>query len=117
LEYRSIQSHKNGVLRQAERNVRAAEKAVKYWGRLAEKAERRATRKRLKEEEARVLGQMAAELRDQRERMKKKQKESTGCRTIKQLLKEVDQRMPELRSAVEKYDAELGVSVVIQPFQ
>jgi len=117
LEYRSIQSHKNGVLRQAERNVRAAEKAVKYWGRLAEKAERRATRKRLKEEEARVLGQMAAELREQREKMKKKQKESTGCRTIKQLLKEVDQRMPELRSAVEKYDAELGVSVVIQPFQ
>ena len=95
LEFKRIQSFKNQLAKQANRNVRLAEKEVKYWHKLVGRWERRnqklldAERQRQAEAKERVI---------------------LGGKSIKELLQELDNRYPEIHAAVQRYDNDLQVS-------
>lgn len=91
-EFQSIQAHKNQVLKQAEKDLRAAKREVKYWSKLAEKVENRERRR----EESSQLAEHGLSLRD--------------------ILREVDNRTSELVDAVGRYDDELHVCTWRIPF-
>lgn len=97
-EFKSIASRKKNLVREAERYVRAAEKEVKFWTRMVEKEERR---ERRKQEGGSLYTKKDEEI------------ELIGC-TLRELLQEVDSRMPELIEAAEKYDDEFQVREVVQ---
>lgn len=89
LEFKSIQAFKKKVLVQAERNVRNSNKEIKYWKKRATIWERRQKRK---QEQRKTVAQFVQERRD------------LGGGTAKKLLQEIDNRMPEILAAVERYD-------------
>jgi len=94
LEFLSIQSSKNQSLRQAERNVRTAEKEVKYWHKLVQRWERR------KQRQSEAQRQRQTEVRERAE---------LGGHSIKEVLQEIDSRMPEIAETVKRYDDLLQV--------
>jgi hypothetical protein len=94
-EFGRIKSGKNQSLKQAERNVRAAEKEVKYWGKLVTVWEKQQQRK------------LEAEKQKQEEEL---QRELLGGKSLKEFLQEIDSRMPEIQEAVKSYDDSLQVS-------
>jgi len=89
LEFKRLQSSKNQTMRQAERNVRVAEKEVKYWHKLMASWERRSKK------------QLEAERQRQAE---VKEREALGGKSIKEVLHEIDGRMPLIVAAVKRYD-------------
>jgi hypothetical protein len=98
LEFKSINAHKRQILSQAEKNLRNAGKEVKYWKKRAEVFERRQQRKlERKLEQAKIINQ----LEDERRQL--------GGGTAKELLQDIDNRMPDILSAVARYDAKLEV--------
>jgi len=104
-EFKAIQKHKTDVLRQAERDVRASEKQVSYWFKKAERIELRREKKerrelQKKELEARIAAFNAEEMQMERNLL--------GC-TKRELLGQVDERMPELLSAAGRYEQEAKV--------
>eukprot|EP00977_Amphora_coffeiformis_P008882 scaffold2013_cov139-Amphora_coffeaeformis.AAC.2 len=89
-EFRRIRSEKKTILRQAERDNRAATKEVKYWKNQVQISKRR----ELREQKRQVL----------QVHKREEEKEVLGGKTARQMLQEVDKRMPELLQAAEKYD-------------
>jgi len=89
-EFRRLQGRKTQALKQAERDVRAAQREIKYWTVLRDKKRNKSTttdntRKMYQTEKALLLG-----------------------RTSRQFLREVDQRANELIEACELYDDEFN---------
>ena len=93
-EFQRIKSLKTQTAKDAERNVRAAEKEVAYWSKLAELYEKREERK-LHQERIRQI--------------QEEEREGFGGVTLKELLHDIDKRMPELISAMSRYDEEYEV--------
>jgi len=89
-EFRRIRSEKKTVLRQAERDHRAATKEAKYWKNQVQIAKR----KEIREQKRQVL----------QVHKREEEKEVLGGKTARQMLHEVDKRMPELLQAAEEYD-------------
>jgi hypothetical protein len=101
LEFKSIKAHKRQVLVQAEKNLGKASKEVKYWKKRAEVFERRQQRKLdRKLEQAKIIKR----LEDERRQL--------GGGTAKELLQDIDNRMPDILSAVARYDAIFEVRLV-----
>jgi hypothetical protein len=101
LEFKSIKAHKRQVLNQAEKNLAKASKEVKFWRKGAEVFERRQQRKLdRKLEQAKII----KHIQDERRQL--------GGGTAKELLKDIDSRMPDILSAVARYDAKLEVCLV-----
>jgi hypothetical protein len=101
LEFKSIKAHKRQVLSQAEKNLAKASKEVKFWKKRAEVFERRQQRKLdRKVEQAKIIKR----LEDERRQL--------GGGTAKELLQDIDNRMPDILSAVARYDAKLEVRLV-----
>ena len=94
LEFLSIRSSKNQSLRQAKQNVRTAEKEVKYWHKLVQRWERR------KQRQSEAQRQRQTEVRERAE---------LGGNSIKEVLQEIDSRMPEIAETVKRYDDLLQV--------
>jgi hypothetical protein len=90
-EFQSVQAHKNHVLKQAEKDLRAAKREVKYWSKLVEKAENREKR-----------------------REESSQHAEHGL-TLREILREIDNRTSELVDAVGRYDEEMHVRVRRHP--
>lgn len=91
-EFQSLKGHKNQVLKQAERDVRWAEKEVKFWSQRAEKDEMREQRK-----------QETITFREE-------EKEQLGGFTMRELLRDAVDRADELAAAADRYDEEFEVS-------
>jgi len=89
LEFKSIQSSKRTSLLQAERNVRAAEKEVKYWHKLIQRWER--------------LNQRQVDAQRQKQ-TEVKERSILGGKSIKELLQDIDARMPEIQETIKEYD-------------
>jgi hypothetical protein len=101
LEFKSIKAHKRQVLSQAEKNLAKASKEVKFWKKRAEVFERRQQRKLdRKLEQSKIIKR----LEDERRQL--------GGGTAKELLQDIDNRMPDILSAVARYDAKLEVRLV-----
>lgn len=94
LEFKRIQSSKSQLAKQAGRNVRLAEKEVKYWHKLVGRWVRR-NQKQLDAERQRQA--------EARERV------VLGGKSIKELLQELDGRFPEINAAIQRYDNDLQV--------
>jgi hypothetical protein len=88
-EFRRLKSIKSSTLKKAERALRLAEKEVKYWRNRFTIWERRNERR------------LEAERQRQNEAL---QKQQFGGKTMRELLSEIDQRMPIMLQAVEQYD-------------
>lgn len=89
-EFRRIRSHKKSALVQAERDNRAAIKEVKYWKHQIEAEKRKEIREQKK------LEQQVQKVDEEREVL--------GGKTARQLLKEIDDQLPDLLAAAEDYD-------------
>lgn len=89
MEFNRIKREKNQLLKTASRNVRLAQKEVKYWTRLESVWERREER-RLEHQR-----QQAAEAM---------QKACLGGKTTKELLKDLDDKMPTILQAMKNFD-------------
>lgn len=101
LEFKSIKAHKRTVLSQAEKNLGKASKEVKYWKKNAEVFERRQQRKLdRKVEQAKIVKR----LEDERRQL--------GGGTAKDLLRDIDNRMPDILAAAARYDVKLEVRLV-----
>jgi hypothetical protein len=101
LEFKSIKAHKRQVLNQAEKNLGKASKEVKFWKKRAEVFERRQQRKLdRKLEQAKITKR----LEDERRQL--------GGGTAKELLQDIDNRMPDILSAIARYDAKFEVRLV-----
>jgi hypothetical protein len=88
-EFARVRGQKNHNLKRAEKTVRVAKKEVAYWkkhGRVWERQEER----RLEKERIRKL--------------QEEERASFGGGTLKELLQDIDQRMPVLISAASQYD-------------
>jgi hypothetical protein len=98
LEFKSLKAHKKKVVMQAEKNVRNAGKEVNYWKKRVKIFERQEQRKL-----ERTLEQtkITKELEDERRQL--------GGGTAKELLQDIDNKMPDILSAVARYDAKLEV--------
>jgi pyruvate/2-oxoglutarate dehydrogenase complex dihydrolipoamide acyltransferase (E2) component len=99
-EFRAIEASKKRSLREAEKAVRAAVKEVAYWKKRAVFWARQEERRRETERIKKVWAEEMANLGG----------------TIKQLLHEVDERMPELLAAASKYDEVFEVRDVVVGF-
>jgi hypothetical protein len=95
-EFRRLKSIKSSTLKKAERALRLAEKEVKYWRNRFTIWERRNERR------------LEAERQRQNEVL---QKQQFGGKTMRELLSEMDQRMPIMLQAVEQYDNAIMVRV------
>jgi hypothetical protein len=101
LEFKSIKAHKRQVLSLAEKNLGKASKEVKFWKKRAAVFERRQQRKLdRKLEQAKITKR----LEDERRQL--------GGGTAKELLRDIDNRMPDILSAVARYDAKFEVRLV-----
>jgi hypothetical protein len=89
LEFKRIRGHKTLVHKQAKRDLRQAERELKYWKSIANKQKRREMRKA-----------------ENRQSLKTKQEEERRLLggTIKEVLQQIDARMPELVQAAAEYD-------------
>lgn len=114
-EFCVIQNHKKRVLKEAEKNVRLAEKEVKFWSKRMEKVlrqeERRAERQRILDEmDARMKAAAAAAAAAASAVAEPDPviEEDMGLsnKQIKELMKEVLDRKDELNEAVAQYDEE-----------
>ena len=86
--FQAVASRQTQVLRQATRSMRAAEKEVAYWTKRAVVWNRQASRRLEMKAAQRAAAQERADYGG----------------TLKQLLQQVDQRMPELLEAAAQYD-------------
>jgi hypothetical protein len=93
-EFRRIKSEKTQTLALAERNVRAADKEVKYWKKLVDIEKRKAQR------------QLEAERQRQQE---EQQRATLGGRSMKEMVQYIDSCLPKLQHAVKRYDDSLQV--------
>ena len=89
LEFKRIQSSKTQLAKQADRNVRLAEKEVKYWHKLVGRWERR-NRKHFEAERQRQT--------------EAKERVVLGGKSIKELLQDLDVRFPEIVAVAQRYD-------------
>jgi len=96
-EFQRLKSHKSQVLKDTRRVVGAAEKEVAYWKKQVDLWQKRQERKRLNEI---------------RKKEMEEQRAGFGGGTLKELLQNIDRRMPELLSAIERYDEEYVVGLV-----
>jgi len=95
LEFKRIKGQKTQCLKQAKRNVRLAEREIKYWKGRAEKWQRRHKRK---QEAEKVVKEFERE------------RDVLG-KSAKELLQEIDGRMPELIEVAECYDNKFEVCI------
>ena len=93
-EFQRIKSLKTQTLKEAQRLVKAAEKQVVYWKRQVAKYE---IKKAKQGEKQRKQQLQQAALQD------------FGGKTLKQLGREIDQKMPTLVAALQRYDQEYEV--------
>ena len=96
-EFNSIKAHKKRTLKDAERNTRLAEKEVSYWTKRASIWERQQERQR-----AAAAAKQAAE-----------QERADLGGTVRELMQDIDRRMPELLAAVSEYDEVFEVSIYL----
>lgn len=92
-EFKRVRGEKTSILKQADRDKRAADKEVRFWEKQVERADQRQQR------------------RLEATTFKDEQREQLGV-TIKELMQQVDSRLPELLEAAEQYDEEFEVSKV-----
>ncbi|GKY91187.1 hypothetical protein MPSEU_000091400 [Mayamaea pseudoterrestris] len=90
-EFQRINTKKKHVLKQLERDVRAAEKEIKFWTKRAEMLDRREQRKADSSTRESLIGQ---------------EREVLGGYSKRELLQQVDDRMNDIVSLAEKYDEE-----------
>jgi len=92
-EFKSIQAHKNQVVRQAEKDLKSAKREMKYWSKLTEKQEFKERR------------------REETQHSKIDEEKSRYGMTLKDLLKDIDNRTSDIEGAVKEYDDEILVSI------
>jgi hypothetical protein len=93
-EFRRIKSEKTQTLALAERNIRAADKEVKYWKKLVDIEKRKAQR------------QLAAE---KQRKLVEQQRDALGGRSMKEMVQYIDSCFPKLQHAIKRYDDLLQV--------
>jgi hypothetical protein len=90
-EFQRINKHKKQVLKQVERDVKAAEKEIKFWTKRTEMLDRREQRKTES---------------TTRENLVEQEREILGGISKRELLQQFDSRMDEIAALAEKYDEE-----------
>jgi hypothetical protein len=96
-EFRRLKSHRKGILKQAERALKWAEKEKKYWTNRSFLWERK---------NQRIIEAQQQRIEEERQRLQ------FGGKTTKELFHEMSRRLPIIQQAIDEYDRSLLVRIL-----